>query len=133
MERTDWLVSALILRNPLMEQIDQLLKLFGDIQPFLTNKTDLAPITRKKLLGILCDSSKRATLELEMSIVVDAGAPLVRATYQLEGGGPLAQHCFEILNSYPFNTVCLLSDHHSNYTEASRWGWKCFPAVNGLC
>ena len=57
--------------------IDQLLKVFGDVQPFLTNNTDLALTTRNKLLGFMSDTTKRSTLELEISVIVDAGAPLV--------------------------------------------------------
>ena len=111
------------------EVIDQRLKVFGDVEQFLTNNTDLAPTTRNKLLGFMSDTTKRSTLELETSVIVDAGAPLVKATYRLEGDGPLALHCFEVLNTvtlsiqhayYPITTAIaqkLAAGNHQSFQQ----------------
>ncbi len=45
------------------------------------------------------DSSKKALLMVEMAVVVDAGEPVVKATYRLEGDGPLALECYEIIST----------------------------------
>ena len=36
---------------------------------------------------------------MELAVTVDAGEPLVKATYKLEGDGPLAIDCYEVLSS----------------------------------
>ena len=117
--------------------IDQLLKVFGDVEPFLTNNTDLAPTTHNKLIGFMSDTTKRQTLKLEMSVIVDAGALLVKATYRLEGDGPLALHCFEILNTvtlsiqhayYPITTVIaqkLAAESHQAFQQLMAYAKQC--------
>ena len=72
---------------------------FGDIEPFLRAQDDLAPATRSKLLGIVCDPIKKATLKLELAAVIDGGESLVKATYNLEGDGPLALSAYETVNT----------------------------------
>ena len=119
------------------EVIDQLLKVFGDVEPFLTNNTDLAPTTRKKLLGFMSDTTKWSTLEFEMSVIVDAGAPLVKATYRLEGDGPLALHCFEVHHTvtlsiqhayYPITTAIaqkLAAGNHQSFQQLMAYAKQC--------
>ena len=34
---------------------------------------------------------------MELAVTVDAGKPFVQATYVLEGDGPLALQCYEVL------------------------------------
>ena len=97
--------------------MDRLPKTFGDIQPFLTNSTDLAPSPRNKLLSILDDTTKKGILELEISIVVDAGAPSIRATYNLEGDGPLVSCCCEVLNTVQLS---IQSTHYPNTTAVAQ-------------
>ena len=77
------------------EVVNQLLEVFGDIQPFLEENTDLGPATRSKMLSILHDPSKKTYLMLEMAAVVDAGRQFVQTTYNLEGNGPLVLQCYE--------------------------------------
>ena len=79
------------------EIIDQLLNLFGDVQPFLEENSDIGPANRSKMLDILQDSQKKAHLMVEMAVVVDSGREFVRATYNLEGDGPLVLKCYEQL------------------------------------
>ena len=64
----------------------QLMGLFADVLPFLE---ELAPSTCRKLLAILVDTQKSSKLQLELAAVIDAGEAFVKATYKLEGDGPL--------------------------------------------
>lgn len=73
--------------------------LFGDIEPFLNSSEEFSATTRAKLLTIMNDYTKKSLLMVEMAAVVDAGEPLVRATYMLEGDGPLAIDCYEIIST----------------------------------
>ena len=79
--------------------MEQLLAQFGDVQQFL-QKDDLgSPTTRVKLLALITDPNKKALLEIELTAVVDWGAPFVKATYTLEGDGALAVECYEIVDT----------------------------------
>ena len=75
------------------------MNLFADVLPFLEENPDLAPATRRKLLAILQDTQKSFKLQLELAAVIDAGEPFVKATYNLEGDGPLVFGCFDVLAS----------------------------------
>ena len=77
------------------EVVNQLLELFGDVQPFLEQQDDLGPATRSRMLSILQDPCKKMYLKVEMAAVVDAGKQFVQATYNLEGNGPLVLYCYE--------------------------------------
>ena len=70
---------------------------FGDVHSFLQDK-DLPP-SRLKLLEILDDPPQRRKLVMELAITVDAGEPFVRATYCLEGDGPLVFTVYEELTN----------------------------------
>ena len=75
------------------EVIDQLHNLFGDVEGFLDN--EMAPATKEKLLEFLSHPQKKVLLKTELAVVVDAGRPLVEATYILEGDGPLIIQAYE--------------------------------------
>ena len=77
----------------------QLLELFGDISTFLRAYSDqgIAPKSLDKLLQLLLHSSKE--LMVELAVTFDAGEPLVKATYKLEGDGLLAIDCYKVLSS----------------------------------
>ena len=79
------------------EVFHQVMQQFGDILPFLQEQTELSPATRKKLLQILADPIKNSRLQVELAAVIDAGEPFVKATYVLEGDGPLALSCYEVV------------------------------------
>lgn len=81
------------------EVFHQVMQQFGDVRPFLQEQTELSPVTRSKLLHILADPLKNAHLQIELAAVIDAGEPIVKATYNLEGDGPLAFNCYEILST----------------------------------
>ena len=72
---------------------------FGDVELFLRRNEDLAPATRTKLLHYFDDPNKKAYLQIQLAVSVDAGMPFVKATYTLEGDGPLAFQCYEIMSS----------------------------------
>ncbi len=76
----------------------QVMAYFGDIGPFLESNPELARTTRKTLLDQLGNSNTKALIQIELAAIVDAGEPLVKATYKLEGDGPLGFHCYEVLN-----------------------------------
>ena len=71
------------------EVISQLHRSFGDVSSFL-RRADLPPTTTAKLLKIVEDESMCRKLKMEISITVDAMEPFVKATYTMEGDGPLA-------------------------------------------
>ena len=77
------------------ELMNQLLIYFGDVKPFLLQHTDIGSHTRPKLLGCFDDPQKIKHVKLELAAVVDYGEPFVKATYNLEGDGPIVLSCYE--------------------------------------
>ena len=57
------------------------MKVFGDVEPFLRSSDDFLGNTMAKLLEYFADSTKMCTLKVELASVVDAGKPFVEATY----------------------------------------------------
>ena len=76
------------------EVLEQVQNLYGDIEGFLKD-SDMAPATKEKLLTLLSHPQKCVLLKMELAAVIDAGRPLVQATYVLEGDGPLLLQCYE--------------------------------------
>ena len=70
----------------------QVMDLWGDVPKFLSNP-DIAPKSKEKLLLLL--QMKANELLIELAINVDVGEVFVKATYDLEGDGPLALECYE--------------------------------------
>ena len=79
------------------EIMSQILIQFGDVKPFLEKNTDIGSSTRPKLLAFFEDSQKLNHLKIELAAVVDWGEVFVKATYNLEGDGPLALTCYETI------------------------------------
>ena len=77
------------------EVLDQLLVMFGDVKAFLEDNKDVGLATRTKLLEILNNQTKNTYLQIELAAIIDAGTPLVKATYNLEGDGALALQCHD--------------------------------------
>ena len=71
---------------------------FGDVEPFLKKNEDLPSATRTKLLSFFTDD-KKDKLQVELAGVIDYGEEFVKATYKLEGDGPLVFTCYEIINA----------------------------------
>ena len=79
--------------------MNQPLKLFGDVLPFLEENTGLSPATQGKLLSILHDPQQKSYFMVELAVTVDAGMPFVQAMYNFEGDGPLAFTCYETISA----------------------------------
>ena len=72
---------------------------FGYVQRFLEDavRKNVAPQISRPLVDILEDPSKVFSLKLELAAMVDVGESSDKATYALEGDGPLVFSCFEML------------------------------------
>ena len=99
------------------EVIKQLLELFGDVEVFLRQNTDLGPATRPKLLTFFDDPAKKGCLEVEIAATVDAGMPFVKATYSLESDGPLVLECHQIISTL---SLAVRVAHYPNVQAVSR-------------
>ena len=76
------------------EVYKQMMLQFGYLEDFLKNNSDVSPATRTKLLSFFADPSN---LQVELAAITDYGEPFIKATYKLEGDGPLALECYEIM------------------------------------
>ena len=81
------------------EVMAQVMAFFGDVVPFLETNPEMSPTTNQKLLEMLQNPTTKYSVQVELAAVVDAGEAFVRATYTLEGDGPLAFKCFEVLST----------------------------------
>ena len=90
------------------EVIAQLLKSFDNVDAFLRN-SDLPP-SKLKLQEII-DPPNNRKLQMEIAITVDAMEPFVKATYNLEGDGPLLFKAYEEISAL---TVCTSVKHYPN-------------------
>ena len=99
---------------------------FGDVHPFLQEQTKLSPATRNKLLQIMADPLKNARLQIELAAVIDAGEPFVKATYTLEGDGPLALNCYEVLSTL---SAGIHVQHYPNLLAVAQKISGCNPAL----
>ena len=93
--------------------MEQLLVPFGDVKAFLDDNQDIGLSTRTKLLDILNDPARIGLLQIELAAVIDAGAPLVKATYNLEGDGALVWQCHDQISTV-LNAIT--TSHHPNVT-----------------
>ena len=78
---------------------NQLLLLFGDVQPFLENNQDVAPRVADHLSAIIDDPEQLCRLKLELAVLVDIGQHFVKATYDLEGDNALVLCCYDRLQA----------------------------------
>ena len=95
------------------EVIHQLLNTFG---AFL-HGSDLPPATTGKLLKILDDEPTCRKLKMELAIVVDSMEPFVKATYSLEGDGPLVLVAYQRLSLLYSH---ILSEHYPNVAAVAK-------------
>ena len=74
---------------------------FGDVQRFIDDmvRENVAPQTSRQLVDFFSDLNKVISLKikLELAALVDMGEVFVKATYLLEGDGPVVLSCFETL------------------------------------
>ena len=79
----------------------QLLEQFGDVAGFLNDAEveNIAPKIVAQLRAILSDPQRLVDLKLELAVTIDVGEHFVKATYYLEGDGPLVFSCYEKLKA----------------------------------
>ena len=99
------------------EVYNQVLCQFGDVFPFLQSHPEISPATTGKLSQLLSDPQKKAYLQVELSALVDGGESFVKATYNLEGDGPLVSKCHEILTTL---TAKIHAAHYPNLEAVAR-------------
>ena len=81
------------------EILNQVADFFGDVEPFLRENENICPANRQHLLDIIDNPQDLQDLRLELAAIVDAGVYFVKATYYLEGDGPLIFSCYEKLSA----------------------------------
>ena len=59
--------------------MNQILELFGDIEPFLRNPEEFSGITRAKLLEYFATMQIKNSLKVELAVVIDARKPFVQS------------------------------------------------------
>lgn len=81
------------------EVYKQLMEQFGDVQRFIDDmvREKVAPQTSRQLADFFANLNKVISLKLELAALIDVGEVFVKATYVLEGDGPLVLSCFETL------------------------------------
>lgn len=97
------------------EVLDQLMTHFGDVELFLSSHSDIAPATMTKLISVI--TTKKDMLMVELAAVIDAGEPLVKTTYDLEGDGPLALNCYEAMTTV---LTSIQTGHYPNLEAVSK-------------
>ena len=96
----------------------------------LTSGEEFASSLKPKLLTVLQDPTNSKLLQLELAATVDAGEPFVKATYRLEGDGPLALECYEVVTMVQ---AAIHSGHYPNVTAlAQRFSCGNSVAMNQL-
>ena len=100
----------------LFEVIHHLFVSFGDLAPFL-EKEELSGANFKRLREIMDDQPTKRKLEIEMAVTIDGMEPFVKATYFLEGDGPLALHAYERISSL---LSAITTRHFPNVNSVAR-------------
>ena len=96
------------------EVMSHLPKSFGSVSSFLV-KTDL-PSSKLKL-EIISDPPKNRKLHMELAITIDAMEPFVKATYNLEGDGPLI---FKAYEEIALLSAGILNQHYPNTKAVAK-------------
>ena len=81
------------------EVLNQVVDYFGYVEPFLRENEEICPANRQHLLEIFDDPQSLQELRMELAALVDAGVHFIKATYYLEGDGPLIFTCYEKLSA----------------------------------
>ena len=83
------------------EVYHQLMVQFGDVARFVEEAKDakVCPQLPPQLQAILSDPQRLMSLKLELAATIDVGEHFVKATYFLEGDGPLIFACYEKLSA----------------------------------
>lgn len=80
------------------EVMDQILSLFGDVKEFLEEVVAPVGAVRRRLMNTINDLGTRAELQMQLAVTVEFCRPVVQATYNLEGDGPLSFTAYEIIS-----------------------------------
>ncbi len=99
------------------EVMKDVLVKFGDVEEFVRGNDEFSPATKSKLLAIVCDSSKKGQLLLELAAVVDAGEGMVKATYSLESDGLMVLQAYELVSTI---MESFKTDHAPNVNAICR-------------
>ena len=59
----------------------------------------VSPVTVEKLLSVLRSPHEKKLLQVELAATIDAGMPFVKATFNLEGDGPLVLNCYDTISA----------------------------------
>ena len=83
------------------EVYHQLMVQFGDVARFVEEARDakVFPQLLPQLQAILSNPQRLMNLKLELAATIDVGEHFVKATYFLEGDGPLVFACYEKLSA----------------------------------
>ena len=79
--------------------MSQVMAYFGDVALFWETNSEISPATNQKLLEMLQNPITKSLIQVDLAAVVDAAEAFVKATYTLEGDGPLVLKCFEVLST----------------------------------
>ena len=90
---------------------------FGDVELFRSSHNNIAPatMTNLKLLSVL--TNKKDMLMMGLAAIIDAGQPLVKTTYDLEGDGPLVLNCNEAMTTV---LTSIQTGHYPNVEAVCR-------------
>ena len=99
------------------EVMNQLLLQFGDIGQYLTSNQNVGAATSAKLLVVFSTPQQKGQLQLELAATVDVGELFVKTTDRLEGDGPLALECFEMISMLQ---ASIRNNHHPNVDGVAR-------------
>ena len=114
----------------------QVMVQYPEIEKFLTSNPQLAPASPAKLIAFCQDKQKNVFLRLELAAIVDWGEHFVKATYNLEGDGPLVLQCYEVVDSLvaAIRLAHACSQCHSYYSEII-WSnpWRYYSTITSVC
>ena len=101
------------------EVYQQLMVQFGDVERYMEEAKDakVCPQILLQLQEILSDPQQHMLLKLELAATIDVGEHFVKATYFLEGDGPLILSCYEKLSAV--NQACQAPDYPNVHAIAT--------------
>ena len=101
------------------EVYQQLMVQFGDVERYMEEAKDakVCPQILPELQEILSDPQQHMLLKLELAATMDVGEHFVKATYFVEGDGPLIFSCYEKLSTV--NQACQ-APHYPNVHAIAR-------------
>lgn len=110
---------------PKWEVYHQLMVQFGDVARFVEEAKDAKVCLQllPQLQAILSGPQRPTNLKLELAAIIDVGEHFVKATYFLEGDGPLVFTCYESVRAIA--TAIAEEDPCQNVTALERSAKAC--------